>query len=77
MVLKKQLTGPRRRTRRVSGLVATLFLLGACAKNTVVSEACTAFQPIYDSAEDTAETQAQVVEHNAAWATLCDPMAGN
>jgi len=69
---KKLSSGPRRRTRLVSGLVAILFLLSACAKNTVVSEACTAFQPIYDSADDTAETQAQIVEHNAVYEELCE-----
>lgn len=35
--------------------------------------ACAAFQPVYWSEQDTAETIASVKEHNAVWAALCRP----
>lgn len=37
----------------------------------VVDTACQAFEPIRYSRKDSAETQAQIRAHNAAWDALC------
>jgi len=37
----------------------------------VIDTSCLALAPITYSTRDTAETQAQVREHNAAWNVLC------
>lgn len=56
-------------------LMLMLFLLTGCQTmgsagiNTVGT--CTIFKPITWSKQDTLETAKQVVEHNAAWKSVC------
>lgn len=62
---------PRSAFRRLSLLAAALMIQG-CTTHTVVTDtACTAFQPITYSIQDTAETVGQIRAHNRAWDALC------
>lgn len=66
---------PGRRARFSAMLSA--ILMSSCATTDIgvrteaARVACAAFQPIRWSARDTADTVAQVKEHNAAYRALC------
>lgn len=53
----------------MSFLLTGCQTMGSAGINTVGS--CTIFKPITWSKQDTLETAKQVVEHNAAWKSLC------
>ena len=55
------------------GLLATLTLLGACAKNGPVTEMCAPWRPILTSRADdmTRGTAEQVLAHNETGRRLC------
>lgn len=64
------------RSGRVLAGVLAIPVLTGCAgttgsAGTETAVACRAFAPIRYSREDTAESQRQSREHNAAWAALC------
>lgn len=56
---------------RITAILASALLLGACGVTTV-DTSCTAFRPLtYSAAGDTEVTKAQIRGHNAAWKKLC------
>jgi hypothetical protein len=64
-----------RRAMRAALLLMPLLILASCATTTASvgtdAVACSAFEPIRWSKNDTDETIRQVKEHNAAWAAIC------
>lgn len=56
---------------RVICLIAILSGVSSCATNTGGSD-CIVFSPIYFSDDDTEETITQVLDHNAAWESICE-----
>jgi len=64
-----------RRMMRAALLLMPLLILAGCATTTASvgtdAVACSAFEPIRWSNQDTDDTIRQVKEHNAAWGALC------
>lgn len=53
-------------------LSVTLITLTGCATNTSGTDFCLIAEPIYDSAQDTPETRAQILEHNSRFECVCN-----
>ncbi len=49
----------------------TALLCAEPAEKAVVDTACTAFEPVRYSRNDTEETKREIRAHNAAWDALC------
>lgn len=64
-----------RHAMRAALLLTPLLILQGCVTTAgsaaTDAVACTAFEPIRWSVEDTDETIRQVKEHNAAWKAVC------
>lgn len=71
-----QLSQERHGARSVAYLMAacvigTIAISGCAVTGVITDTSCNSFEPIHASITDTIATQRQVIEHNAAYDSIC------